>query len=94
MEKCSMNRLRDKEVVNLCDGKRLGYINDVIIDICTGCVCAVTVLFDCRTFGFGRCEEIVIPWDKISCFGKDTILVKIDASCYEKLCGEKKFEKK
>ncbi len=89
-----MNKLRDKEVINLCDGKKLGYVNDIVIDICTGCVSAVTVLFDCRSFGFGKCEEIVIPWDKITCFGKDTILVKMDISCYEKLSCEKKCEKK
>ena len=57
-------------------------------------VTAVVVLFDCRAFGFGKCEEIVIPWDKIGCFGKDAVLVNIDCCAYERLCQEKKFEKK
>ena len=56
MNKCSINDLKDKEVINICDGKRLGYINDVEIDICAGCVLAIVVLFDCRIFGFGKCE--------------------------------------
>ena len=94
MEKCSINKLRNKEVINICDGKRLGYINDAIIDVCSGGVAAITVLFDCRTFGFGKCEDIVIPWGKISCFGKDTVLVNVEPSVYEKFCVEKKFEKK
>lgn len=93
MEKHSMNKLRDKEVINICDGKRLGYINDVIIDVCTGCVTAIVVLFDLRVFGFGKCEELTIPWNKIGCFGQDAVLVNVDVSLYEKLC-EKKCDKK
>ena len=55
---------------------------------------AIVVLFDCRVFGFGKCEELVIPWDKIGCFGKDAVLVNVDVSLYEKLGGEKKSGKK
>ena len=47
MKRESFNSLRDKEVINICDGKRLGYINDLEIDICDGKVCAIVVLFDC-----------------------------------------------
>ncbi|PWL99387.1 MAG: YlmC/YmxH family sporulation protein [Clostridiales bacterium] len=94
MNKCSINDLKDKEVINICDGKRLGYINDVEIDICAGCVLAIVVLFDCRIFGFGKCEELVIPWDGIGCFGKDAVLVNVDVSVYEKLGCEKKSGKK
>ena len=28
--------LQDKEVINVCDGRRLGYICDVEADVCTG----------------------------------------------------------
>ncbi len=94
MDACSINELKDKEVINVCDGKKLGYITDAKIDIPCGRVVAIIVLFDCRTFGFGKCEEIVIPWDKIGCFGKDAVLVNVDTSTYEKFCCEKKFEKK
>lgn len=94
MDRCSINDLKDKEVINICDGKRLGYINDVEIDVCSGCVLAIVVLFDCRVFGFGKCEELVIPWDKIGCFGKDAVLVNVDISLYEKLGCEKKSGKK
>lgn len=93
MEKCSINDLKDKEVINICDGKRLGYINDVEIDLCNGCVLSIVVLFDCRIFGFGKCEELYIPWDKIGCFGKDAVLVNLDASIYQKLSCEKKSGK-
>ena len=52
MSRESFNSMRDKEVINICDGKRLGYINDVEIDSCDGRICAIIVLFDCRLFGF------------------------------------------
>lgn len=94
MDSCSINELKDKEVINVCDGKKLGYITDAKIDLCGGRVIAIVVLFDCRMFGFGKCEEIVIPWDKIGCFGKDAVLVNVDTGVYEKLCCEKKFDKK
>lgn len=94
MDRCSINDLKDKEVINICDGKRLGYINDVEIDVCSGCVIALIVLFDCRVFGFGKCEELVIPWDKVGCFGKDAVLVNVDVSVYAKFDCEKKSGKK
>jgi len=93
MEKHSINKLRGKEVINICDGKRLGFIHDALIDVCSGSVSAVSVLFDCRTFGIGKCEDILIPWEKISCFGRDAILVNVEPSLYEAFCAEKKFEK-
>ncbi len=85
LERCSVSALRDKEVINVCDGKRLGYISDVELNIRSGCVTAIVVLFDLRIFGFGKCEELVIPWEKIGCFGRDAVLVNIDVSVYEKL---------
>ncbi len=94
MEKCSINDLKDKEVINLCDGKRLGYIHDVEIDIGCGTVIAIVVLFDCRVFGFGKCEELVIPWDRIGCFGRDAVLVNVEASLYSCFESEKKQGKK
>ena len=94
MSRESFNSMRDKEVINICDGKRLGYINDVEIDSCDGRICAIIVLFDCRVFGFGKCDELVIPWDKINCFGADAVLVSIGPEIYEKLgCDTKKSKK-
>ncbi len=93
MEQYKLCDLRSKDVIDICDGKRLGYIHDAVIDVCSGCVKAVTVLCDCRAFSFGKGEELVVPWDKICCFGADAVLVKLDASCCRKGKNEKKFEK-
>lgn len=69
--------LKLKEVVNVNDGKRLGAISDIELDIETGKLTAIVVPGPGRFLGlFGRNEDIVIPWDKISKIGVDCILVE------------------
>lgn len=68
--------LRCKEVVNICDGSRLGYVGDVELRIPEGEVTALIVFGPCRFFGlFGRGEDYYIPWDCIRRIGDDIILV-------------------
>ena len=76
-----MERIADlqcKEVVNITDGCRLGYVSDVEINILTGKVVAIVVPGKCRFFGlFGRADDYVIPWQCIRRFGEDIILVEV-----------------
>ncbi len=72
--------LRDKEVISLCDGARLGCPEDFEVDISCGKIIAMIVVGEAGLFGFGKCDEYVIPWDKIHCIGEDTILVKLEPS--------------
>ena len=75
---CTIGDLKKLEVINLCDGGRMGYICDVEFDLYQGCICAILLpkkteigeLFrkDCRRFHR-------IPWCKIERIGEDTILV-------------------
>ncbi|SMC37005.1 YlmC/YmxH family sporulation protein [Papillibacter cinnamivorans] len=75
---CRIVDLRCKEVINISDGCRLGFVCDVDIDISCGHVVAIVVPGPCRWFGlFGRGEDFVIPWDNIRRFGDDIILVEI-----------------
>ena len=61
--------LRRKEVINICDGCRLGYVGDVEICIPEGSVKGIVVFGPCRFFGlFGRGEDFYIPWDCIQRF--------------------------
>ena len=70
--------LQCKEVVNITDGCRLGYVSDVELDILTGKVVAIVVPGKCRFFGlFGRADDYVIPWQCIRRFGEDIILVEV-----------------
>ena len=72
---------RQKEVINLCDGKRLGFICDVDIDFDSGAIKAIVVPGSGKFFGmFGGGDDIVIPWENISKIGVDTILVELEGS--------------
>jgi len=70
--------LRCKEVINICDGLRLGFIYDVFLDTASGRVLAIVVPGRVRFFGlFGREDDYVIPWDCIRRLGDDIVLVEI-----------------
>ena len=76
---CRVVDLRCKEVINICDGCRLGYVCDVEIDLVCGKVIAIIVPGPCRFFGlFGREEDYVIPWEAIRRFGDDIILIDFE----------------
>ena len=73
---CRIYDLRCKEVINICDGCRLGYVGDVEIRIPEGSVKGIVVFGPCRFFGlFGRGEDFYIPWECIQRFGDDIILI-------------------
>ena len=73
---CKFSELKRKEVINICDGSRLGFVGDLEITIPEGEVKAIIVFGPCRFFGlFGRGEDYYIPWECIQKFGDDIILV-------------------
>lgn len=66
-----------KDVVNVSDGKRLGNIGDIEINLTTGKIEAVIISGSGRVLGFfGKDEDIVIPWKNIIKIGQDVILVR------------------
>ncbi|MBE6896209.1 MAG: YlmC/YmxH family sporulation protein [Ruminococcaceae bacterium] len=74
-----LNELRYKEVISISGGMRLGYIDDVEMDVTTGKIISVTVPGKPRFLGiFGRCEEYTVPWEKIVRIGDDIILADYD----------------
>ncbi|NLH97415.1 MAG: YlmC/YmxH family sporulation protein [Clostridiaceae bacterium] len=77
-----MNRssdFRQKEVINVSDGRRLGFVSDVEIDLEQGRVEAIILPGVGKLLGFfGKDSEFVIPWDKIVKIGEDIILVDLD----------------
>ena len=84
----SLTELTEKQVVNLCDGKILGYVIDFKVDICCGKLTSIIIPGEGGIFGFKRCTDIIIPWEKICRIGKDTIIVDIgllpEGECKEK----------
>ena len=70
---------KNKEVINICDGKRLGFVCDVEIDVCQGVLKSIVVPGAGKWIPWsGAPKNIVIPWDMIKVIGEDVILVEGD----------------
>jgi YlmC/YmxH family sporulation protein len=68
--------LRNKEVVNINNGEKLGFVDDVEIDTDTSSVLALVIYGRERIWGiFGRDDDLIISCKDIKVVGKDTILV-------------------
>lgn len=68
--------LQKKEVINVHDGTRLGYVSDVDIDLENGKILALHIPASTKMFNiFGKNEDHVIPWDQITKIGDDIILI-------------------
>lgn len=81
--------LRNKEVINLKTGGRLGYICDLVLEAPEGRICYIVVPGQSRFFWFfGRGEDIEIPWKCIDRIGDDLILVSFEHPPFR--CPQKK----
>ncbi len=73
----STRELRSKEVINLCNGRRIGCASDFEFDTASGRIISLIIPGESGLFGFGTKSEIVIPWERVECFGEDTVLVRV-----------------
>ena len=74
---CRVTEMRDKEVICVKDGTRLGHVYDVEIDTCSGRLVAIVIQGKSKAFGLlGHENDIVIDWEQIEVIGEDTILVR------------------
>jgi len=74
-----MYDLRQKEIVNINDGARYGFVSDLELDPVQGRIIALVVPGPGRVLGvFGRDQEYRIPWEMITKIGDDIILVSCD----------------
>lgn len=80
MERFSTCDLREKDVINLCDGTKLGCPTDFEFDACDGRITAIVISVPSGFLGLGKSSDVVIPWNKIECIGEDAILVKLAKS--------------
>ncbi len=74
--------VRMKEVINVCNCKKLGYVSDLDVNLCTGCIEAIIVPKSggfCGILGNDWCYYIT--YDNIQKIGEDLIFVEI---CEEK----------
>lgn len=74
----TFEKLKQKEVVDASDGKKLGYICDIGIDIGTGRIDRIILPKNCKWYNpFNDKNKIAIPWSDIQKIGDDVILVNI-----------------
>lgn len=69
---------KHKEVINISDGRRLGFVQDVCADLETGTITSIIVPGSNKLLSmFSSSNDIVIQWQNIKCIGDDVILVEI-----------------
>ncbi|HWS42245.1 MAG TPA: YlmC/YmxH family sporulation protein [Pseudoflavonifractor sp.] len=86
--------LRCKEIINVTDGSRYGYMGDAEIDLDTGQVRALVAPGRLRFFGLlGREEDRVFPWESVRRVGEDIILVETAGERTDHRRGERKEER-
>ncbi len=68
---------RHKEVINILDGRRLGFVQDVNASLETGVITSIVVPGNNKFFNVFSSNDIVIPWQNIKCIGDDVILVEL-----------------
>ena len=75
---CSFSGLRNKEVVNIKTGEKIGYADDVELDTAEGKLISLIIYGRLRALGLmGRDDDVVIRCGDIRLIGVDTILVDI-----------------
>ncbi len=68
--------LRDKEVIHITNGERVGFINDAEVDFETGKIISVSVPGGYKALGlFGKEQDRVIKWENIKKIGSDLIII-------------------
>ncbi len=68
-----------KDVINICDGTRLGNVTDIVFDEKSGGICRLIISGEPCCFGFfGKSDKTEISWDSIVKISEDIVLVSVD----------------
>ncbi len=73
-----LSELQDKDVVNIADGKKIGYIIDLIINHDGVMKSLIIEKSKFLISMFTTRDEIEINWQQIEKIGEDVILVNLD----------------
>ena len=80
------SELKEKEVINCKDCKRIGFVTDIVINECNGTIKELIVPEANKLFGyFCPTAEYIIPYCDIVRIGPDIILVDVPL---EKISGK------
>lgn len=94
----SFTELKEKEVINLSDGKKLGRIIDIVFDTTSGEVKGIIVPGERKILR--KNEDYFVPLSKLKRIGDDVILVSLsgkifgqNGGCYSDNYSENKTKK-
>lgn len=87
----SLSELREKEVINVVNGEKLGFIDDIEFENRQEKIAAFVIYGRKRLCGLlGKDRDIIITCEQIKLIGEDTVLVSIEKSnCENKLKNAK-----
>lgn len=78
MIETSFFELKMKNVINVIDGKNLGHISDIVLEVCSAKVLGIVVPSPRKWYSiFKSCEDIFIPYHNICKIGEDCILIEL-----------------
>lgn len=74
--KASFSEFKEKEIINIKSGEKIGYVDDIVFDTDTERISSL-IVFGHFSFWrlFKREDDIVIPWEDIEIIGEDAILI-------------------
>ena len=79
---CRLAELRQKEIICVRTGARLGFVGDVEVDTENARLASLIVYGRLRWFGFlGREEDLMVRWEDIELIGEEAILVRSGTAC-------------
>ncbi len=84
-----LSSFHKKEVINLPDGKRLGFVCDADVNFSDGKVEAIVVAGTAKLFG-SNCKdmELIIPFDRIKRVGEDLVIVDVEERFLRRFNGK------
>ena len=76
----STDKLKNKEVINIFDGRSLGFVSDIEVDLEKGVSDGIVIPGNrgFRSFFSGREMDTVVKWEKVRTVGDDVILVDVE----------------
>lgn len=69
--------IKSKDVINVCNGRKLGRTIDLVIDTVVGKVRGIVVPGEKGLNFFKSSDDLYIPWKNIKRIGSDVILVEV-----------------
>lgn len=71
-----ISEIREKEIININNGERMGYVYDFELDLEKGRITGIVLSGGGKVLGlFGKTMDIVVDWNNIKKIGTDTILI-------------------